>query len=210
MASAWLVIECVPEKLALKIATFAELERLAPADAILASNSSSHKSSEFLEQVERDETKARILNTHYYMPPVTMLVDLMTDGYTDPAVIAFMAERQREIGSSPFVSRSESTGFIFNRVWAAMKREVLMVMEEGVATAQEIDEVCSLMFHTPIEAGPCHSMDGVGLDTVANIEEHYIAERGLPSRHVEWLRANYVEKGKLGMKSDKGGLFPSK
>lgn len=57
--------------------------------------------------------------------------------------------------------------------------------------------------------GPCTAMDGVGLDTVAFIEENYIKERGLPSYPVEWLRKNYVSKGKLGAKSGNGGLYPA-
>ena len=61
---AWLVIEAVPEKLEIKLSTFADLERYAPQDSILASNSSSYKSGEFVERVS-NETKARVLNTHY-------------------------------------------------------------------------------------------------------------------------------------------------
>lgn len=204
---AWLVIECVPEKLHMKIDTFAELEKVAPADAILASNSSSYKSSEMLEKVDNDDTKARILNTHYYMPPRNMLVELMTDGFTDPAIIEFMVDRQRESGTKPYVARRESTGFIYNRIWAAMKREILLTLEEGVSTPQEIDSMFTTMFRTPIEMGPCNMMDGVGLDTVANIEDHYVAERGLPRHTVDWLRKEYVEQGKLGSKSERGGLF---
>lgn len=204
---AWLVVECVPEKLHIKIDTFADLEKLAPTDAILASNSSSYKSSEMLQKVESDDTKARILNTHYYMPPRNMLVELMTDGFTDPAIIEFMVDRQREAGTKPYVARKESSGFIYNRIWAALKREILLTLEEGVSTPQEIDSMFTTMFRIPIEMGPCNMMDGVGLDTVANIEDHYVTERGLPTHTVEWLRKEYVEQGKLGSKSKKGGLF---
>ncbi|ROW14907.1 hypothetical protein VPNG_03490 [Cytospora leucostoma] len=207
VANAWLVIEAVPEKLPIKIDTFAELEKLAPNDAILASNSSSYKSSEMLDKVKSDETKSRILNTHYYMPPGNNIVELMTDGFTDPRVIEFLKERQKEVGTTPYVARKESTGFIFNRLWAAVKRETLMVLAEGVSTPEEIDGMFQTMFGS--KQGPCGIMDNVGLDTVAFIEKHYIAERGLPSEHtVDWLQANYLDKGKLGLKSHKGGLYP--
>lgn len=79
---AWTVIEAVPENLSLKIDTFADLEKLAPEDAILVSNSSSYKSSEMLEKVGED-VKKRIMNTHYMMPPDNKIVELMTDGKTD-------------------------------------------------------------------------------------------------------------------------------
>ncbi|KAH8651098.1 3-hydroxyacyl-CoA dehydrogenase [Xylariales sp. PMI_506] len=205
---AWLVIEAVPENLGLKIVTFADLEALAPADAIFASNSSSYKSSEMLERV--GDAKRRILNTHYYMPPQVMVVELMTDGYTDPAIISFMFERQKECGTVPYVARKESTGLIFNRLWAAIKREVLTILSEGVSVPKEIDDLWYTMFvKAGNRGGPCQMMDAVGLDTVAFIEQHYIAERGLPSdKTVDYLQRNYIDKGKLGQKSDKGGLFP--
>ncbi|GME37420.1 hypothetical protein GTA08_BOTSDO08520 [Neofusicoccum parvum] len=205
VANAWLVFEAVPEILSLKTATFAELERHAPGDALLCSNSSSYKSGEMLGEVSAP-TRPRILNTHYMMPPANRLVELMTCGFTAPAVLPWLAERHREAGLKPHVAAKESTGFIFNRVWAAVKREVLMVLAEGVTTPAEVDEIWVEMFAGKTE-GPCRMMDDVGLDTVAFIEEHYIQERGLPSAHVEYLRENYTSQGKLGRKSTHGGLL---
>ncbi|KAE8378347.1 hypothetical protein BDV26DRAFT_292303 [Aspergillus bertholletiae] len=207
VANAWLVIEAVPEKLELKIATFAELEALAPEDCILASNSSSYKSSEMIEKVS-DATKARILNMHYYMPPGCMIVELMTDGYTDDSVFPFMVERSKEAATLPYVARKQSTGFIFNRLWAAIKREVLTILAEGVSVPDEIDSMWQEMF-IKARNSPCKTMDQVGLDTVAFIEDHYIRERGLSSeKTVDFLKRNYLDDGKLGNKSAKGGLYP--
>lgn len=204
---AWLVIEAVPEKLQIKIDTFADLEIHAPRDAILASNSSSYKSSEMLGKITDEATKARILNTHYYMPPTNNIVELMTCGFTDPVVIEFLVERQREAGTTPYVARKESTGFIFNRLWAAVKREILTILAEEVSTPQEIDEMFRTMFKTTM--APCKMMDDVGLDTVAFIESHYVAERGLPSdKTVDFVQDKYIDKGKLGAKCQKGGLYP--
>lgn len=76
MQDAWLVVECVPEKLEIKTSTLADLEKLAPEDAILASNSSSYKSGDLISKIS-DDTKRRVLNTHYMMPPQTMVVELM-------------------------------------------------------------------------------------------------------------------------------------
>lgn len=157
VSNAWLVIEAVPEKLELKIATFAELEALAPEDCILASNSSSYKSSEMIEKVS-DATKARILNMHYYMPPGCMIVELMTDGYTDEGVFPFMVERSKEAATLPYVARKQSTGFIFNRLWAAVKREVLTILAEGVSVPEEIDSMWTEMFIKPRNL-PCKTMD---------------------------------------------------
>lgn len=209
VANAWLVVEAVPEKLELKISTFASLEQIASKDCILATNSSSYKSSEMITQISED-TKRRVLNTHYYMPPENMVVELMTDGFTDTAIFSFLSDRFRESGAKPYVARKESTGFIFNRLWAAVKRETLTILSEGVSDAEEIDSLWEEMF---IKGGarPCKTMDQVGLDTVAFIEGHYIAERGLSSTHTtDFLKTNYLDQGKLGNKSDKGGLYPPK
>lgn len=204
---AWTVIEAVPEKLSLKIDTFAELERLAPIDAILVSNSSSYKSGEMLEKVER-ATRRRIMNTHYMMPPDNRIVELMTDGQTDEDLFPFYVERLKEVGMHPIVAQKESTGFVFNRVWAAIKRECLTILSEGVSTPEELDRVWIEMFSGG-KTGPCAMMDAVGLDTVEFIEEHYVKERGLPTQHtVDFLKNNYIELGKLGAKSGKGGLYP--
>lgn len=75
------------------------------------------------------------------MPPEALIVELMTSGYTYPDLLPWMAERQKEAGLHPIVALKESTGFVFNRIWAAIKRETLKVLEEGVSTPAEIDRV---------------------------------------------------------------------
>ncbi|KAK6715382.1 hypothetical protein SNK04_006318 [Fusarium graminearum] len=202
---AWLVIEAVPEQLPIKIATFADLERLTPEDAILCSNSSSYKSREMVGDL-RPETKRRVLNMHYYIPPEYRVVELMTDGETHESIFPFLYMKLEEIKFHPYVARKESTGFIYNRLWAAIKREVLNILAEGVSTPEEIERLWKEMWYAK-EMGPVTMMDAVGLDTVSFIEQHYISERGLPNTPVEFLQ-KYIDEGKLGAKSDKGGLLP--
>nr|POE94219.1 3-hydroxyacyl-coa dehydrogenase-like protein lam1 [Quercus suber] len=185
----WLVIEAVPEKLEIKESTFLDLEKHAPEDCIFGSNSSSFKSSELVVRLQ-DATRQRCLNTH---------------GRTTPELMDFLFDRHREAGLHPIIAWKESTGFVFNRIWAAIKRETLQVLQEGVSTPAEIDRVFKEMYGA--RDGPCHMMDQVGLDTVAHIEEHYIKERKLPREHVDWLDDHYVKPGKLGNKSNKGGLY---
>lgn len=157
LADAWLVIEAVPEKLQIKIDTFAQLDMQAPSDCILASNSSSYRSSEMLEKVS-ESAKKRILNMHYYMPPQCMVVELMTDGYTEESIFPFLVERCKEGNTLPFVARKQSTGFIFNRLWAAVKRETLSILAEGVSVPEEIDALWTEMFIKG-RSTPCHMMD---------------------------------------------------
>lgn len=154
----WLIIEAIPEKLQLKIDSFARLEQLAPQDCILATNSSSFKSSEILDKVSQ-ETKRRILSMQYYMPPKTMVVELMTDGFTDDDIIPILVARLKETGAFPYVARKESTGLIFNRLWAAVEQEVLTILSEGVSVPEEIDDIWQEIFLKG-KIHPCRTMDG--------------------------------------------------
>ena len=196
---AWQVVECVPERLEVKRGLFAELDRLAPPDAVLASNSSSIPSSRFCDPV-RD--RSRVLNTHYYMPPERNAVELMSCGETAPAVLDLLEERSRAHGLVPFRVRKESVGFVYNRVWAAIKRESLAVVAEGVSTPEELDELYRL--NAGGGEGPFRRMDRVGLDVVLDIEEHYAQVLpGLPESPRRLLR-EHVARGHLGVKTGRG------
>jgi len=199
VAGAWLVIESVSEQLDLKRRVFGDLDRLADADALLATNSSSYPSSQMLDNVQRPE---RVLNTHFLMPPMFNAVELMSSGRTDEGVIPALIERLPVYGLSPYHVLRESVGFIFNRIWAAIKREALMVVEEGVTSPAEVDRIWNETLGTP--AGPFRLMDQVGLDVVLDIEEHYAEIRdGIPEGPRTLLR-EYIGRGDLGVKSGRG------
>ncbi len=195
--NAWLVVEAIPERLELKKQVFGQLDELAAADTILASNSSSYASRMFLDKVHRPE---RVLNIHFYMPPKQNAVDVMSCGKTD--VIDFVLATLPQFGLHPFEARRESTGFIFNRVWAAVKRESLEVVAEGVSTPQEVDRMFQI--NTGSAAGPFRMMDQVGLDVVLDIEEHYCAEHPEYPEGPRRLLRSYLRRGRLGVKSGSG------
>jgi 3-hydroxybutyryl-CoA dehydrogenase len=198
---AWLVVESVPERVDLKVEVFDELDRAAPRDAILATNSSSLPSRLVVDKVEHRE---RVLNMHFQQPPELNAVELMSCGETDPEVIDALMDRLPGYGLAPFRVRRESDGFIFNRIWAAIKRECLMVVEEGVAGPEDVDEMWRIFTRPGIP--PFRLMDRVGLDVVLAIEEHYAEVRtGIPEGPRELLR-RYVEEGRLGVKSG-GGFY---
>lgn len=199
LAEVWMAVEAVPERLELKRKLFGDLDRLAPADAILASNSSSYPSSQFIGEVSRPE---RVVNTHYYMPPEQAAVEIMSCGRTDDSVIALLMERLPAYGLVPFHVLSESVGFIFNRIWAAVKREALAVVAEGASTPEDVDRIAHVLTGAP--GGPFRMMDKVGLDVVLDIEEHYAATRpGVPSGPRDLLR-KFIDEGRLGVKSGRG------
>lgn len=199
VADAWLVVESLPERLEIKVPVFAQLDELAPADAILATNSSSYPSRSVVEKVTRPE---RVLNMHFFMPPGSRACELMTCGQTDEGVFEKLVATLPAYGLTPFRAHAESRGFIYNRIWAAIKREALMVVAEGVASPAEVDALYVAV--TGQATGPFQKMDRVGLDVVLDIEENYAAHRdGIPESPRELLR-EYLAEGRLGMKAGRG------
>jgi 3-hydroxybutyryl-CoA dehydrogenase len=199
VAGAWMVIEAVPERTDIKTEVFGDLERLAEPDAILCSNSSSIPTSQIIGKVEHPE---RVLNTHYQQPPELNAVELMSCGKTDQGIIDALMEKFPHYGLVPFWVRRESDGFIFNRIWAAIKRECLMVVEEGVAPAEDVDAMWKIFTRAGVP--PFRLMDRVGLDVVLAIEEHYAAVReGIPEGPRKLLH-EYIDQDRLGVKSGRG------
>ena len=127
---------------------------------------------------------------------------MMSCGQTTDDVIACLFERLPAYGFVPFHVLKEIVGFIYNRIWAAIKRESLAVVAEGVSTPQIVDELFQSILGSG--DGPFRIMDKVGLDVVLDIEEHYAAVRpGIPAEPRQLLK-RYVEQGHLGIKSGKG------
>jgi 3-hydroxybutyryl-CoA dehydrogenase len=196
---AWLVVESVPEKLEIKIPLWGEIDQAAPPDTIFATNSSSYPSRLMADNV-RDKT--RLCNTHFYMPPEVNGLDLMSDGQTDRGLLDTLLAVLPEFGVYPFEARRECTGFIFNRIWAAIKREALAVVAEGVGRPEDVDGLYKLNLGAP--AGPFQLMDLVGLDVALDIENHYVEEFPSLPKGPRDLLQTYVDAGKLGIKTGEG------
>jgi 3-hydroxybutyryl-CoA dehydrogenase len=196
---AWLAVESAPEKLEIKIPLWGEIDLAAPPDTIFATNSSSYPSRLMAEKI-RDKT--RLCNAHFYMPPLVNALDLMSDGETDRELLDTLLAVLPEFGVYPFEARKECTGFIFNRVWAAIKRESLAVVAEGVARPEDVDGMYKLNLGAP--AGPFQLMDLVGLDVALDIENHYVDEFPHLPTHARDLLQTYVDAGKLGQKTGEG------
>jgi 3-hydroxybutyryl-CoA dehydrogenase len=199
LKEAWIVVESAPEDLELKKGIFKQIDALSEPDAILASNSSSYPSSAFASSLKNP---ARLLNTHFLMPPDITPVELMSCGQTDQAVIKLLVDVLPGYGLTPYVVQRESMGFIFNRIWAAIKRETLAVVAEGVASPEVVDAIYTQA--TGSRVGPFRLMDAVGLDVVLNIEENYARRRpGLPEGPRTLLK-KMIAEGRLGEKSGRG------
>lgn len=216
-----MVIEAAPEDMELKISLLGRIDRTVPRDCIIATNSASFRSRELVSEVQHRE---RVLNTLYYIPPTNKCVELMSCGYTAPNLIPFLTTEMVEVGLQPHHVCNESTGMIFPRLFGAMKRETLKILQERVAKPADVDELFKDFFGS--ERGVCEMMDRVGLDTVAKTEEHFLKEmtgeewegdiggaegkegqgwrRSIDTNYLEWLETEYIQKGKLGSKSGEG------
>jgi 3-hydroxybutyryl-CoA dehydrogenase len=199
VAGADIVIEAVREDLDTKRRLFAELSRLAPA-AILTTNSSSIPSSRIASAVD---DPGRFLNTHFFAPVWSRpMVELMGSGETRPEVMAAAERFGKSLGLVTAAVRGDSQGFIINRVWRAVKREALRVVDEGHADPADVDRLWMLFFGTPY--GPFGIMDMVGLDVVADIETSYQKVATDPMDRPSAALHRQVSEGHLGEKTGQG------
>ncbi|MBU2547263.1 MAG: 3-hydroxyacyl-CoA dehydrogenase family protein [Proteobacteria bacterium] len=195
-----LVIEAIPEDLGLKRKMFREIDALAPAKAILASNSSSIPISRIEDATSRPE---QCLNTHFYIPSVILnMVDIMGGTRTRPDVVAAAKDWVWSIGSVPLTVNKEILGFCFNRVWRAVKRETLYMWAEGFVDFRDIDRAWMIFTGNP--RGPFGMMDAVGLDVVYGIEMVYYNESKDPKDHPPDRLKDMIDRGELGLKTGKG------
>jgi 3-hydroxybutyryl-CoA dehydrogenase len=195
-----LVIEAIPERLELKRQLFAKLDTLAAPETILASNSSSIKISAIENATKRLD---KVLNLHFYgVIWERPMVELMRGSATTDATIEQVYRFAQRIGVTPLVVDKESTGFIFNRVWRAVKRETLHLVDEGVTSHEDVDR--AWMIFTGMPMGPFALMDRIGLDVICDIENVYYRESGDERDAPPSLLTDKVERGELGRKAGKG------
>jgi 3-hydroxybutyryl-CoA dehydrogenase len=202
VAEADVVIEAVSENLALKQAIFAEMDRLSPPDAILASNSSSFMPSEVGEQVER---RGRVLVAHYFNPPhLLSIVELVRGPETDDEVVETMRQLYLRIGKRPAVVQKEAPGFVGNRLQIALFREALSLVQQGIASVEDVDTVVRFGFGRRLAAaGPFEIADAAGADLWAQVATNLMPEIDTSTAIPPFYEA-MLERGETGMKAGKG------
>lgn len=196
------VFEAAPEKMALKQAIFAEVEAHAPADAVLASNTSVMPITEIMAGL-RD--KSRALGTHWWNPPhLIPLVEVIRTGDTTEAAVAATMSLLTDAGKTPVRVEKDVPGFIGNRLQHALWREAVSLVERGICDAEAVDTVAKSCFGRRLAVlGPLENADLVGTDLTLDIHSTVLADlehRPGPSPLLERL----VAEGKLGMKSGQG------
>jgi len=200
VAGADVVIEAVPEILDLKRELWGEVARLAPSHALLGTNTSQLSITSIASALGDDAP--RLVGVHFFNPPVMMrLVELIAGLRTDPAEVERARAFAQRLGKTVVVCRKDSPGFITSRAYAILRLECVRMLEEGVATAEDIDTALKLGFNFPM--GPLELGDMNGVDTYVH------AINGLAEAHGERFRPtvglkNMVAAGRLGRKTGAG------
>lgn len=193
-----LVIEATPERMELKRQLFRDLSEAAPADAILASNTSSLSVTEIASSATKPD---RVLGMHFFNPPfILTLLEMVRAAQTSDETIAASRQVADRMGRDVIVVR-DSPGFATSRLGLVLGLEAVRMLEEGVASAADIDRAMELGYRHPM--GPLKLTDHVGLDVRLAIAEHLHAKIGEQFRPPDLLR-RLVSEGKLGRKSGEG------
>ncbi|SDK56912.1 3-hydroxybutyryl-CoA dehydrogenase [Nocardioides sp. YR527] len=197
LSGAGLVIEAVPEIPGLKASVLASIE-LAARDAVIASNTSSLSIDGLAAGLAAAE---RFVGLHFFNPvPASALVEVVVGKATAAAVVAQAQEWVGDLGKSA-ITVADSPGFASSRLGVAIALEAMRMLEEGVATAEDIDTAMTLGYRHPV--GPLRTTDLVGLDVRLDIADHLEHELGPRFAPPQLLR-DKVEAGELGRKSGKG------
>ena len=199
-ANADFVIEAATERLDIKTQIFERLGKIAPAHAILATNSSTLGSSKVAGATGRAD---RVCNMHFFNPALVMkCVEVVRHETTSDATVETTMELARRLGKEPVLINREIPGFVANRLMGAVRREALFLADAGVASIEDIDTTARTALGYPM--GPFALMDLVGLDVVNFIDQATYAETGAAEDAPNPRIAALVAEGKLGRKSGVG------
>ncbi|WP_404320619.1 3-hydroxyacyl-CoA dehydrogenase family protein [Arthrobacter luteolus] len=197
-AGAGLVIEAVPEDFDLKATALTAVEEQLDADAWLASNTSSLSVSELAEKLQRPE---RFCGLHFFNPvPASTLIEVVLGKQTSDELAEAARTWVTDLGKTPVVV-NDAPGFASSRLGVAIALEAMRMVEEGVASAEDIDAAMVLGYKHP--TGPLKTTDIVGLDVRLGIAEYLASTLGPRFEPPQILR-DKVARGELGRKTGKG------
>lgn len=201
-ANVGIVVETVTEDLALKRTIFAELEKLAPAGIPLTSNSSSFPISKIGEGLT---SQSRMMGLHFFMPAhLVPLVEVVRSVHTDVDLAEAVGDMMTSLGKRPVQVRKDVIGFLGNRIQGALMREALWLIEQGVASPEDIDATVRLSFgFRYAAAGPITQKEHSGWDTTCAVAKIIWPDLTNADGPPPVLQKN-VDEGRIGFKTGRG------
>lgn len=200
LSGADLVIEAIIEKFEPKAELLRKVDALCPSHTIFGTNSSNIRASRLAEISGRPE---RVLNIHFFNPALVMeLVEIVVHPAVSAEVIEAVVSFCRQIGKIPVVLRKEIPGFIVNRIYRALTKEAISLLEEGYASAEDIDLAVTKGLGHPM--GPLRLMDASGIDVSYLARQDEYEETGIESARPNRLLKEMYEQGEWGTKTGKG------
>lgn len=194
-----IIIEAIVEKMEAKLDLFAQLATVNSADAIFATNTSSLSVSAIQQQVAHPQ---RVVGMHFFNPaPLMKLVEIVQGGQTDEAVLATTYQLAKQMGKTPVLCK-DAPGFIVNRVARPYYLEAMKLVEQGLATMENVDAALEAV---GFKMGPFKLMDLIGLDVNFAVSTSVYEQLNSPARlQPSPLQQQKVAAGKLGRKTGEG------
>lgn len=200
LASAELVIEAIFEDLAIKKSAFEKLDKICGPETIFGSNTSSMSITALAAATSRPD---KVVGLHFFNPPLIMrLVEVIRGYYTSDETVKLASEVSLGMGKTPVVVKKDTPGFIVNRIMMPQFLEAIRIVEEGIATPEDIDTAVKLGLNYPM--GPFELMDFTGVEISVHVADYLFNE----SKDMKWnspepIKA-LVRAGRLGKKTGAG------
>lgn len=195
------VVEAVFEEMDLKKKVFAQLDEILKKDVIISSNTSSMSLTELAKATKRPD---KVIGMHFFNPvPLMRLVEVIRSYYASDETVAAGMDLARKLGKEPIEVKMDVPGFVVNRLMVPHLIEAICLLQEGVASKEDIDKAAKLGLNYPM--GPFELVDLTGVDILLNVVNYFYENH---NKELKWvaprLLKDMVKAGRMGMKSGAG------